>query len=247
MKKDELVFLIYSVLSFVAFVIFVPLDFINDNLRVITYFKYSIIFMSFLFLIYAFIRCLMSKRKMLPYLLAMLAMLFTLVSDVFLFILDNYYVVGLTTFIIAQLLYAFRIELVNNDKRYMIASGSIRTLVVVVSLIIFLIRRDDFLIYLVIIYFLNLILNCVFSLLTFLKDKEKKHMLVMSIGFFLFILCDISVGLYNLNNGFNGMEVNKELASIFLHLIWIFYAPSQYLLTLSVDLRGKYEQKEECC
>ncbi len=247
MKKDELVFLIYSVLSFMAFIIFVPLDFINDNLRVITYFKYSIIVMSFLFLIYAFIRCLMRKGKMVLYLLSMLAMLFTLVSDIFLFIINDYYIVGLSTFIVAQLLYAFRIELVNNDKRYMVASGSIRTLIVVISLIVFLIRRDDFLIYLVIIYFLNLILNCVFSLLTYLKDKEKKRMLVMSIGFFLFILCDISVGLYNLNNGFNGMEVNKELASIFLHLIWIFYAPSQYLLTLSVDLRGKYEQKEECC
>lgn len=247
MKKDELVFTIYSILSFVAFIVFVPLDFINDNLGVITYFKYSIIVMSFLFLVYALIRCLMEKRKMLPYLLAMLAMLFTLVSDIFLFIINDYFIVGVSTFIVAQLLYAFKIELVNNDKACMIASGSIRTLVVVISLIVYLIRKDDFLIYLVIIYFSNLVLNFAFSLLTYLKDREKKQMLVMSVGFFLFILCDISVGLYNLNNGFNDMEVNKEIASLFLHVIWIFYAPSQYLLTISVDLRGKYEQKEECC
>lgn len=49
-------------------------------------------------------------------------------------------------------------------------------------------------------------------------------------GLLLFLCCDLSVGIYNLTWGVAGMET---VSAVFYFLIWMFYLPSQVLIPLS--------------
>ena len=79
-----------------------------------------------------------------------------------------------------------------------------------------------------VVYYSVLALNLVFSL--FHRDLR-----LFSLGLFLFALCDLSIGLENLsdyfslgNNGFIQAVENTEL-----NLAWIFYLPSQVMISAS--------------
>ena len=60
-------------------------------------------------------------------------------------------------------------------------------------------------------------------ILTNLFISVKKQNYLLSLAFVLFALCDISVAGYYITN-----------ASFLLHLIWIFYLPSQILIALNL-------------
>ena len=64
-------------------------------------------------------------------------------------------------------------------------------------------------------------MNFVEVLASYFQDKKKFDYLYLAIGFFLFIGCDICVGLANL-----GHEICYNLS-------WVFYAPSQLMIASS--------------
>lgn len=142
------------------------------------------------------------------------AMIFTLIADFFLLILDSHYEIGLVSFIIVQFIYLYFLG--NYDRGYFNMFLLIRGFIIATGTLLLIIFKNLTLINeLVLIYFSNLVLNTIQSYL--LPNR------LLSIGLTLFVCCDICVGLHNINAAYT-------LATF---LMWFFYLPSQVLIVIS--------------
>ena len=154
-----------------------------------------------------------------------IALLFTLLSDTFLLYLNSHYVLGVLSFIVVQLLYFFRMiyGLKFSNKRRntsIIIRASLGALAIIVLLIL---NSLSFLYAITAIYFINIVMNFVDALISTIhlhNDKRFISLVLFTVGLLLFIGCDIFVGISN-------------LLSIGGSVIWIFYLPSQVLISLS--------------
>lgn len=193
MKK---LFIISESLIYLAFII-MDLQSIDS-----TYVKYSGIVLCLIYAIY-------NRKK-----LQSLAMAFTLIADFFLLVLNKYYEIGLISFIIVQLIYFYFLGNIKNAyfKVFLLIRGF---LIIFCSLILPLFNLMTLLNELVLIYFINLLLN---ALQAWLSGNK-----TLAIGLTLFVCCDICVGLHNINAAY----------TIATFLMWIFYLPSQVLIVLS--------------
>ena len=152
------------------------------------------------------------------------ALAFTLLSDTFLLVLNRSYLTGVALFCVVQLLYLARILLA--------AEGALRlplvlvrraALAAAVCVLLQVLNTLTPLNGLSGIYFTQLLANGAESLT--LRPRGRRYVL-FSAGLFLFIGCDICVGLYNL--------IPASPAGGFAQVgMWLFYLPSQVLLTLS--------------
>ncbi len=219
-KKINYYFLSIFIIELIIYISFLYLEFYKNNIN--NYLKYFLIMINFLFgLIYLIKNY--SKEK----LFLVLGLLFTIGSDYFLLFKNSNkeYCIGISIFIIVQLMY-FIYNFLSN-KLYLneiIIEIIIRIFLIIVSLIFvyyFLNKYFNLVNVLAISYFINLLIN--FLECIFFFKRNKKRNIILIIGFLLFILCDLSVGLYNL-----------KLIDAFKHLMWIAYAPSQFLLLYSI-------------
>lgn len=165
-------------------------------------------------------------------------LLFTVVSDVFLVLRYTYtkdytdQVIAMTTFSIAQLLYACYLFSCCENKKINVVHAVSRVLfsacLVVLTLLV-LGKNANYLAVVALFYFANLILNAVFSLV------ELRQHLLTSIGFIAFIFCDLFIGLDIAVGSF--IQVNEGsilyiLANPGFNYAWLFYVISQTLLSL---------------
>ena len=158
-----------------------------------------------------------------------LGLLFTIVSDVFIIILQDY-LLGLIFFNIAQLSYMMYLILHNTNAAYRISNVVVRIGLIILGEILTAILLNDIydaLIGLAVVYAINLICNCIFSSTYFKKS------LLLFFGFLLFIFCDIFVGFNFLStlDAFNKNEMVQTLSYTAINLPWVFYIPSQLLIT----------------
>lgn len=189
-------FFVSQFLIYITFIIFDLLKF--DS----TYIKYAGIILCLIYAIY-------NRKKNRAF-----AMIFTLIADFFLLVLNNYYEIGLLSFIIVQLAYFYFLG--NIDRGYFNMFLLIRGFVIITgSLVLYILNSFSLLNELVLIYFSNLLLNALQACLC----KQK----VFTIGLVLFVCCDVCVGLHNINAAYT-------LATF---LMWVFYLPSQVLIVLS--------------
>jgi len=170
--------------------------------------------------------------------LLILARFFTLVADYFLLLSSNY-ILGVLSFCVVQLIYIERHSLMAKDKFNMKINRFIFFpififLLILTSLIFHITDSKVLLIYSSIVYAFLLTLSVYCGIRT-LKSSNypKKSALFISLGMILFLLCDINVGLYQLINLSLFQNILGDFQSIIAILIWIFYLPSQLLLTLS--------------
>lgn len=200
---------IYLLIQTIIYILFIYADFNGINSSLI---KYSGIIINFIFSIYLYI------KKDLDDILLPLALIVTAIADYFLLIKDNNYQWGILCFCLVQTIYAYKI-----DK---LKSIPIRILFLIICILILKISNQSFnLTNILATYSItNLTLNVIIS---FIKNKN-----MFSIALLLFWLCDINVGIYNLQI--------KYIYPIAGMLMWIFYFPSQILLTIS---GGSYEKK----
>lgn len=161
--------------------------------------------------------------------LLQMGMFFTLIADLFLVILD-YHIAGVMTFSIVQMVYIRRYT---EGKAYKIIKRLIEVFILI-SISYFLINRYlikfEFLIALGLFYSICILISILKSIEASKKGiypNLNKHMIVW--GMILFALCDLNVGLSRI----------ESIHNISSKLIWIFYLPSQVLLSLS---GYKYEQ-----
>lgn len=151
----------------------------------------------------------------------------TLIADLFLLILGRHYVLGILLFSVVQIIYSSRYGFINlkiNIRNFIVIFSSLFIAYLVVDKLIF---KLDFIWGMGLFYAICL-LNSVIKAAKAYRDrlfpKPNGHMIL--IGMVLFLLCDINVALYNILN--EGLFYNISSISM-----WLFYLPSQVLLSLS--------------
>lgn len=166
------------------------------------------------------------------------SMFFTVIADLFLLALDDYYPAGIAAFIAVQSITFARIYVTR--KKIPIISGAVRLAVVAVLLIVLGVTGSLTLVSaLSAIYFPQLVFNAVDSALLI---KKSKRYILLFIGLLLFIGCDACVGLDNFAEV--GINIPSAALDIINPAIWLFYLPSQVLIVLSADVWGKAGAKQ---
>lgn len=161
------------------------------------------------------------------------ALVFTAVSDLFILVLDDYYEVGLVTFIITQSLYLFRLYC-GRLQRIWITLAVRAVLAAAVLGLVGGLAGLSLLVAEVGLYIVMLTVNCVEA---FLLIRRGRYNVLFAVGLLLFLCCDVCVGLHNAGNVL-GLNLPARLCVFASWAIWIFYMPSQVLITLSVNADG---------
>lgn len=216
LRKNYLLIIFYIIEAFL-YASFLVLDFYNVSIS--EYLKYSSILLCLVASLIIFIR----KKSSFCMLFTFLALFFTCVSDYFLLLAhdNSNYIIGVFTFFIVQILYFIVILKRRNFSKFKIELF-IRLGVIFLIIFISTLIKENSLTIVALSYFSQLFINFISSL--FLIKKNKKNA-IFSIALFLFICCDIFVGLNNLS--FN----NQTLTFVFYYLMWLFYLPSQAILS----------------
>ena len=207
------VFLILVLLvELFLYTLFLYFDFNDINIEISNWLKY--------------VGIIISKNSAKPQYFIPFSLFFTLVSDYFLLINTdkNLYIFGVVIFIIVQLSYFIYIETLKKNKTSFLISLIFRIILSSILIIVLSIIRFDLLSIVSACYFVELLMNFITSLSLI---KINKYFLIFSIGLLLFIGCDISVGLTNLDL-FEG-----HIKNLVSNLMWIFYLPSQVLISFS--------------
>lgn len=159
------------------------------------------------------------------------ALISTAISDLFILVINDYYEIGLVTFIITQSIYFYRIYRGRN-RAYI--SLFLRFAAMGVLLGIMVPKSGmNLLLIEVCVYIVMLAGNCIDAWI--IGTKSVKNLL-FAIGITLFLCCDICVGLDNA--GMVGMKIGEGLKNFVGPAIWAFYLPSQVLIVLSVNEGG---------
>ena len=174
-----------------------------------------------------------------------IAMLFTLLADYFLVVIDSNesYPIGVTVFLGTQIFIFLHIFVNDADRKWRIANIATRLGISLVAIIIacaVMGSDTDYLSIISVIYYANLLGNAVFA------HRSGRGGILLTVGLILFAMCDINVGLSALENiyegGFAEGSFLYRLLYSKLNLIWIFYIPSQTLIPLTLLLTKKKKQ-----
>ena len=149
-----------------------------------------------------------------------LALLFTLAADTVLVLLDRWYFWGVLLFCIVQTFYA------------LVLRGKTGVLIV---------RIGCFLLVTAALFLLHMAepLTVASWVRVFRRKRTADSdrigqkgagTLLAALGLSLFFLCDVSVGIFNLNYSIHGYTMLTRVSGF---LMWVFYLPSQVLLVLS--------------
>ncbi|QVK18302.1 hypothetical protein KHQ81_00880 [Mycoplasmatota bacterium] len=161
-----------------------------------------------------------------------IALFFTAIADLFLLLMVGYEVIGVIVFSIVQLIYGIRLMFMVNRKLTLYKSIKLRLVFIIIFQLIGLIivKNYNLLILITLFYLANLVTNVVLAIYHYKTNT------VFAIGLFLFLCCDIFVGLNNSQDYLNisGSSIWNKLLNLPIDLIWFFYFPSQVLITISI-------------
>jgi len=222
-KKKSIPLILFILIHLILYLFIYAFKIITGKNETIA--DYIVVISCFLFSLVYFI----IKRNS-NTLIFVIAFLFTILADTNLLILDDNYELGILAFIIVQFAYFWYIlknMYTKDNYGYLIA---IRLITIVIGVIASLIvQTDKLLVCLVIIYISNLVINLIISII------PRKRNLLFSLGLFLFLLCDICVGCYNIGDiiDISNTSLFYKIANLPFNIAWLFYHPSQVLLAIS--------------
>ena len=236
-RKGSFLFICLQLLMYAAFLF---LDLTGGSTTISSYIKFMVIILCFCYALFA-------KRgadKSILFLMKA-GLFFTVISDLLILILDVYFY-GVLTFIIVQQFYGIRISRENyllrgEETSKGIGRSFVRRILLqllvsftICSILAFYNVELEPLLMASVFYFISIAMNTFVSVKTALSYPNSKSMRMFAIGMFLFLLCDINVGLFNLS-GFISMSQStySVIYGISSILMWTFYAPSQVILALS--------------
>lgn len=156
------------------------------------------------------------------------ALAFTVVSDLFILVLNTYYEVGICTFIVVQICYFVRIYMINGKKPYISLGVRLGVVAVLLAVLGGLGMLKSAVVVLSAIYFPQLAINAVESAMLIRLDKKY---IAFFIGLVLFAICDICVGVDNM--AAVGGALPSDIQYFVNKTIWIVYLPAQVLIVLS--------------
>lgn len=216
--KRHLPLIIFVFIEAIFYASFLYFDFVDTIIS--EYIKYAAILTCFLASIYA-----TWKKRSICSLFTALALVFTCISDYFLLLShdQNLFIIGVFTFFIAQIFYALMMNK-RTDGKKLTLDLFLRVSLTVILLIVSISIKLDALTTCALIYFIELLVNFIMSLV---HSKENKRYLILALGFFLFILCDINVALNNFS-----IE-NESFKFAIYFMMWLFYLPSQVILSMN--------------
>lgn len=250
-KNTSIIIYIFLVIELVLYISFLYFDFSKNNSEISSIIKYISIFICLLFVLFPVKKLNLAHTTIYDsrdIFILRFALIFTFASDYFL-LFTNEIIAGLITFIIVQLLYLIRIfnwkldaGLINRSKQplYLYFFRNILIVIFVLIPIYILLSKpsqDTMLIVgLVAFYFISLLINLIDSIKIYSKTSSVRAK-IFAIGLLFFVLCDINVGLFNIAyfipiNTFTYIKI-YNISSI---AMWLFYLPSQVLISLSKNL-----------
>lgn len=163
-----------------------------------------------------------------------LGLMFTLVADYFLVVLDPVkQLSGVIAFCFVQM--AYFVALILSDKNrtrrivHVAVRGGITVLVVPIAYLILGESADALAIFSAL-YYVNLVCNTVFAFIDF------KRWWIFGVGLFAFCLCDASIGFTFLANEYLGATEGSfiwNIAHSGVNLAWVFYVPCLTLIGLT--------------
>lgn len=231
--------ILFVLIQLTLYAAFLYLDLTDANSMLSRNIKYCVILLCFC---YALVQKNSADRSIIFCIKA--ALLFTLISDLFLLLLD-YSTYGVLTFIVVQQLYGVRLKLAECNVqvgRLLFRKLSFRflfQLTAALCIIIVLALANialNGLLTASVFYFICIASNAVSAVKTAIASPGAKGSLLFAAGMVLFLLCDINVGLFNLSGFISMPEGLFHFAdSVSAILMWTFYAPSQVLITLSIS------------
>lgn len=166
---------------------------------------------------------------------------FTMVSDVFLLLIDKN-TLGVSTFLIVQSIYRYYLWKVSKEKdidvlplRYLYFPNVIISCFMLVVFKMCL-QYNDSLLTITIFYFVSIVINVISSVKVASRSKEPSN-IIFALGMILFLLCDISVGVFNMGDF---IQISHPVFPIIYNIasvsMWFFYLPSQVMISLSLLL-----------
>ncbi|WOO36716.1 lysoplasmalogenase family protein [Anaerocolumna sp. AGMB13020] len=242
-KKSMLLYLtfFYVLTELTIYVSFMTGD-INGSLKIttITWLKYSSVLLCLLYSVIVFI--LLQEKDTL---ILAAALFFTGLSDYFL-LFTNSFTFGMLSFSIVQLIYLLRLWYL--DRGAVLIYRSLLNLLLWAGALTILKLlgimnentelSDKLLLYVASFYFVTILHNVIRSFIHMNKCKSSKS-IIFSLGMFLFIFCDINVGIYNLE-GFIAIdqEIFHKLYQFAEVAMWMFYLPAQVCIALSGSIES---------
>lgn len=155
--------------------------------------------------------------------LLQIGMVFTLIADFFLVILD-YHIAGVVMFSIVQMIYITRYTEGNSNHIIKRLVGVFIFISIIYLLVNRYIMKFEYLIAMGLFYSICILISILKSIKagkTMMYPNLNKNMIIW--GMVLFALCDLNVALARI----------EQIHNISSNLIWVFYLPSQVLLSLS--------------
>lgn len=205
-------FVLFLAFSAALYISFLLLD-LTGHSRTGLYLKYSGVLLCFL---YVLLRSFYGGPKLLVPALAL-----TAAADLFLLILDRFYLAGVLLFCIVQLLYMLHLRFTGGRLALYLRLP----LAAAAGLAVWLLDLYSPLNLLAALYFSQLLSSAVLA--WFFPKKGRRF---FALGLALFVCCDICVGLFNLGPL---LPVGLYRAAAFS--MWLFYLPSQVLVALSAQ------------
>lgn len=218
-KRSKTLLIIYLIIEIILYLIFIILDILGQY-KIGYYLKFSAISFNLFYL--TLLSCFYFSKDRLFLLSGFIATLFADYNLLF-FINEKRNITGILCFILVQGIYFIRYHYFNFNKKKFLIAISYR--IILVSLVFILLKTllkvyDLKINYYALIYFVLLFSNVIDPLI---NDYKNKKNLLISFSLFLLLLCDLSIGIYNV-----------FLTIPFIYLLeWIFYLPSQVFLLLS--------------
>jgi hypothetical protein len=229
----KLLIKVISMLVILIYITFLYIDAITKNLgnEYSVYLKYSIIVLCLILTLFIGSRGYNKRDKV----LLQLARFFTLIADYYLLIHNNF-PIGVFFFCLVQITYIIRHSFMQ-QKSY--KNFVFLAIALGVSIVVLLKIKSEFierdLVMLPLVYASILLTSVYAALSTLTRGKYTKNgTILISIGMVLFLLCDLNVALHNVigKSSLNHI-VSPKVKFLTGYLIWVFYAPSQILLSWS--------------
>lgn len=222
-KKYYIFFSIYIFLELFIFLSTIIFDFLD--FPIVYYFA---IILNFLFSL-MIIEDNKKKEKFIVF-----GLFFTLIADIFLVLINDFYFLSVVIFTITQIMYFIYLRL--NYKyslsfKYEIVLRLLSIILLEVFFYWYLQDDYDALLAISIFYITNFFINVIDSFISIRKNY------LFTLGLFLFIICDVFVGINNMGEYIIESSFIKSINNSNINFIWLFYFPSQVFITLSIKYR----------
>ncbi len=185
----------------------------------------------------AFILPLIFLKSTPSHILTVCALFFTMIADFllcgFINLTPTIQTFSMISFLLVQTCYFVRIFIEQKTKTLKLVHALLRILVTLLAIIttFFVLKETaNFLAVISVVYYANLLLNAVFS---GINIKTSPYLFI---GLILFACCDLFVGAQFIGDFISLPEnsIFSILLSIDFNMAWLFYLPSQVIISLSI-------------